>query len=352
MRKLVRRYKGRVAAAGLVLAALLAGLAGTTWGLVRAERETARAAAAEAVAGEERDKAVAAADAERRASKQVGRALESFADVLSENWVRADLASHSADRKLLGNLLKLWEAHTDSLGKTADAHAARAMGASKISLMYWKISQLDDAVSAWRIVLDSRTKLASLPTDEPKRRADLANAHQNLGHFLWELGEQKEAEVNHRSAVEIYETLSRKFPSVESYRSDLDNAKVNLKALLDESAQPGWKRAYSRVRSGMISDAVAEADTLSSVDSWDEGDLYNFACIYSLASNKLPAKRDEYAARAVALLRQAVAKGYTDAKHIAADDDLAPLRGRADFRAVLAELAARRELAPVPRERR
>ena len=38
LRKFVRRHRGRVAAAGLVLLALVAGIIGTSWGLVRAER--------------------------------------------------------------------------------------------------------------------------------------------------------------------------------------------------------------------------------------------------------------------------------------------------------------------------
>ena len=39
LRKFVRRHKGQVIAASLVLLALLAGIAGTTFGLVRAERQ-------------------------------------------------------------------------------------------------------------------------------------------------------------------------------------------------------------------------------------------------------------------------------------------------------------------------
>ena len=39
LRKFVRRHKGQVIAAGLVLLALLAGIGGTTFGLVRAERQ-------------------------------------------------------------------------------------------------------------------------------------------------------------------------------------------------------------------------------------------------------------------------------------------------------------------------
>ena len=51
--KFVRRHKGPVLAAALVLLALVAGIAGTTWGLVRAER--ARDAEAGAVSFRYRD---------------------------------------------------------------------------------------------------------------------------------------------------------------------------------------------------------------------------------------------------------------------------------------------------------
>ena len=37
LRKFVRRHRGPVVAAGLVLLTLLGGIAGTTWGLLRAE---------------------------------------------------------------------------------------------------------------------------------------------------------------------------------------------------------------------------------------------------------------------------------------------------------------------------
>jgi hypothetical protein len=37
-------------------------------------------------------------------------------------------------------------------------------------------------------------------------------------------------------------------------------------------------------------------------------------------------------------LRQALAKGYQDAAHMQKDTDLDPLRGRDDFRKLLAEL--------------
>lgn len=66
---------------------------------------------------------------------------------------------------------------------------------------------------------------------------------------------------------------------------------------------------------------------------------------------QLPAakRRDlahSYADRAMALLRQAVAKGYKDAAHLKKDKDLDPLRSRPDFQKLLAELEQKKAKPP------
>jgi eukaryotic-like serine/threonine-protein kinase len=82
LKKFVRRHKGQVIAASLVLFALLAGIAGTTWQAIRAERALANEAtqrqlaeAKEQEANEERSKAVAAAEQERLAKEQAQKNL-------------------------------------------------------------------------------------------------------------------------------------------------------------------------------------------------------------------------------------------------------------------------------------
>ena len=47
-------------------------------------------------------------------------------------------------------------------------------------------------------------------------------------------------------------------------------------------------------------------------------------------------------------MRQAVAKGWKDAGHMAKDPDLDPLRQRDDFRKLLAELRAKAPAAAPP----
>jgi serine/threonine protein kinase len=75
--------------------------------------------------------------------------------------------------------------------------------------------------------------------------------------------------------------------------------------------------------------------------------LYDAACAYALCAGAANDRGAEAAAlakkcaeEALALLKQAVAKGYTNAAHMQQDKDLDALREREDFKKLLAELAA------------
>jgi serine/threonine protein kinase len=74
--KFLRRHKGPVLAAALVLLVLVGGIIGTTIGLIRAERQRIRATEAEADANSQRDKALDAARAEREAKDSAQRRLQ------------------------------------------------------------------------------------------------------------------------------------------------------------------------------------------------------------------------------------------------------------------------------------
>ena len=79
--------------------------------------------------------------------------------------------------------------------------------------------------------------------------------------------------------------------------------------------------------------------------------LYDAACAYALCAgaakkpspaSSLPqgARGDKLGDEAMALLKQAVAKGYQNAAHMKQDKDLGALRDREDFKRLLAELEA------------
>jgi tetratricopeptide (TPR) repeat protein len=107
--------------------------------------------------------------------------------------------------------------------------------------------------------------------------------------------------------------------------------------------QLGWRarRASSRIQAGQLAEAVAEVEELTKAGEWVADQWYDFACVYAVASGKVADKKQEYAARAMELLRQAVKAGFKDASHLARDTDLDPLRGREDFKKLLAELEMR-----------
>jgi tetratricopeptide (TPR) repeat protein len=101
-------------------------------------------------------------------------------------------------------------------------------------------------------------------------------------------------------------------------------------------------RAAGRVRAGQVAPAIEEAEELAK--NADSGVLYNLACVYALASvptNANPISSEQqakYAERAIALLRQVVVKGGTNANEMKNDDDLKPLHQRDDFQKLLREM--------------
>jgi tetratricopeptide (TPR) repeat protein len=139
----------------------------------------------------------------------------------------------------------------------------------------------------------------------------------------------------HQGRAEAYDSLER----FTEAGADWDRALALSPPPEQGSVRAG--RAVSRARAGQVSEAVAEAAELTRGSGWPAGQWYNFACVYAVASGKDAAKRDEYAARAVELLRKAVAGGYNDAGHMAKDAGLAPLRDRDDFKKLLADLKAK-----------
>ncbi|MFO0807731.1 MAG: protein kinase [Gemmataceae bacterium] len=112
-------------------------------------------------------------------------------------------------------------------------------------------------------------------------------------------------------------------------------------------------RAGELVKRGDIAAAVKTADDVLAGAGSDAGVLYNVACVYSLAAGavKDDAKaRGRYADQAVETLKRAAAAGLTDLRfegdrnaheQVKQDTDFDPIRERADFKQLLADLAAK-----------
>jgi tetratricopeptide (TPR) repeat protein len=219
-----------------------------------------------------------------------------------------------------------------------------------------------EAEKAFRLALTIEDKLATDFPAVPGYRVALGGSEVNLGHLLRASGKGERALDWYAKAVANLEGVLRQVKADDTAQSCLRNAHYGRARTLDDlerhvEAIADWdkavelspeseraalrmNRAVSRVRAGQAVAAVEEAEELAKNSSADV--LYNAACVLALAAERENLDgsllKEERAKRAMALLQQAVEKGWKDAEHMKKDDDLKALRERRDFKKLLADL--------------
>ncbi len=221
-----------------------------------------------------------------------------------------------------------------------------AMSHSNLGILLGGLGNRVEAEAEYRHAMSIREKLAADFPAVPRYRQDLARSHHNWGVLLDDLEKQPEAEAEFRQALAIREKLAAEFPAVPEYRSDLATSHHDLGDLLGGlgnrvEAEAEYRHAMS-IREKLAADFPAVPRYRTDLVQTS----YNFACLSAITSGKEPAKKQEYADRAMELLLKAVKAGYADAAELAKDKDFDPLRERADFKKLLAELVAKSAVKP------
>jgi tetratricopeptide (TPR) repeat protein len=228
------------------------------------------------------------------------------------------------------------------------------------------VGQQHAAQAAYRRALELQEKLvADFPT-VPVYHRDLAGSCVNFGALLTQQGQPEPSLSWFARAIALLEPLLRQEPRLVRERLFLRNAHHARAQALDKlsrytEAVQDWdralalnteaaripylrlQRALSLVRAGQRAKAIAEADALAENKGLPGAAFYDLAKVYALAAGTVSGEStlrlaEEYAARAVALLRQAVAKGYKNIEQMKKDEDLKTLRHREDFQKLLQEL--------------
>jgi serine/threonine protein kinase/tetratricopeptide (TPR) repeat protein len=219
--------------------------------------------------------------------------------------------------------------------------------------------------------------------DHPQYRRDLGLCHVQVANTLNDINRPNDAEALYREAQSIQEQLAADFPKVPDYQNDLAGTLVNWAILhkqrrkfdaamaLLEKAQPhhlaalkanpkqGIYRQYYRNNLWVLSECLVGladharlatvADELARFNFDPVKDTYNAAgflsrCVALAEKDKSidEAKRkelgDQYAKGALALLRQAVARGFKDAARLKQGPEFEALQMREEFKMLLAEL--------------
>ncbi len=287
--KFIRRHRGAVAAAAVVAAALVGGLAATTWQWRTAEAERARAEAAEAGLAErveqlrrmagafdevERDlDTTEAATAARVAlSRAVVRTLEELAPAFEgDATLRLELAAgyRRAGRLAVGPVGRAGEALThlrraDELIGALDADDAevrleRASIDYELSRALERAGQPDEAGERAASAAEGALGVADASDDPAAARRLAGDALEQLAFIRQTRGDLGGANEAARRGIELWLDLAEREPGDADNRLGLAMAYERLgRIAVAESDQEGALAAYGRALAS--AEGVADAD--------------------------------------------------------------------------------------------
>ncbi len=217
LRKFVKRNRSPVVAAGLVLAALVAGMVGTTVGLVRAKHALAAEASQRGIA-EANEKE--AKSQERRAIEFQNKALDALrattdSDVEKLIAGRKELGTN--ERAYLEAIVKRWQAFAAQESSDRTTQALRGEGHFRVAQLWRRLGRREESRIEFERALETRGKLAAQFPEVPDYQNDLAHTHNNLGTILAGLGKRDEARLQHEQARDIWQNLAAQWPAVSEY---------------------------------------------------------------------------------------------------------------------------------------
>jgi tetratricopeptide (TPR) repeat protein/tRNA A-37 threonylcarbamoyl transferase component Bud32 len=251
--KFVQRNRGQVIAASLVLLALVAGIAGTTFGLLRAQRARAAEVKQRKLAQENEAKALRAANAERLAKDEEARqraaaeAEKKKAIEFRDKALDALRATTGEDvEKLIGEKKELgrnekayleaianrWLNFARQEGTDEQSRAIQGEGHSRVGSLWDRLGRTEQARMEYQQAVAIQEKLVAEIPSVAWHRKQLAVSRHNFGLVLVKLGQRTDAEKHHRQALDLEKKLATEFPAEPQYRHSLAGTCIDLGTLL------------------------------------------------------------------------------------------------------------------------
>jgi serine/threonine protein kinase len=232
LRKFVRRHKGPVLAALLIVLALVAGVIGTTWGLIR-EQQQRRVVERQRNELAERNQALQAArEHERLLNQRARQAIEAFTSETAIDQLTREKELSAEQKDFLEKMIQYYAEATQEGAATEQERARQAQTYSRMGRLNQILGRSQDSENAYR---RAATLLGQLAADFPARpefRLELALSHNNLGILLRENGRLREAESAYADALSVCKQLAADFPARPEFRQSLAGIHNNLGNLL------------------------------------------------------------------------------------------------------------------------
>jgi serine/threonine protein kinase/tetratricopeptide (TPR) repeat protein len=263
-----------------------------------------------------------------------------------------------------------------------------ALTYNTLGILFHATARFKQAKSAYGDALTLRERLAADFRTRPGFRQDLARTHNNIGALLVDQKQFGQAKKSYDAALALHKQLAAESPNVPDYQNDLATTYLNLAirhnhrqefaaalefvekarphnkaALKANPKNPKYRQAYQLnlralawARFGLADHArlATTAEDLARFGFKPATDAFNAAlylclCVTlaekdsQLASDKRTELAQYYTERALLMLRQAIARGFKDTPSLKKHRDLNPLRGRQEFKKLLAELEEKQQ---------
>jgi tetratricopeptide (TPR) repeat protein len=259
---------------------------------------------------------------------------------------------------------------------------------NNLGLLLKKLGRVKDAEAAYDQALAVHSQLAADFPTLPDYRQHVAQTCNNRATLLRDTGRPKEAEEAYRRVLAIHRQLAAEFPTAVDHQNEVAGTMVNLarllylgndlvaaRRLLEEAVpyhqaalranprNPTYRSFYRNNRQRLAETllvlkdyaaAAAAAEEFLAAATKPQQDACQTACF--LAGCVRLARQDQgrdeaarrelaeaYGGRAVAALREAVRNGFHDSEKLQKADELEPLRTRADFQKLLAEVESQKK---------
>ncbi len=177
--KFLRRHRGPVLAASLVLFALVLGIVGTTLGMLRADRARAGEAKQRGIAESNEAKALVAAEAERmakdreaeqrakaeKARDRTRQALDAMTSSVTGDSLTTQKEISGEQKKFLIEVLTYYQEFAGEKADDEMSRARTALAALRVGFIEYRLGRTAEAAAACRLALDGYAKLvAEFPT--------------------------------------------------------------------------------------------------------------------------------------------------------------------------------------------
>jgi tetratricopeptide (TPR) repeat protein len=251
------------------------------------------------------------------------------------------------------------------------AGALSALGDTSIEL-----GDPRDALEQYRQAFQLLQIIADRDPASVSSRGNLGGALNNIGTALLYAQEYDEARRSFSDAVRLLEplaledsrntfvrrTLGKSYYALATalLAQDKDLARANYRKCRDlrqqlaeidqRDVRAQTDLLLALARCGQHAEAARLADRLSDTAEKNSGQLFQLACGFALCSLSLSTEKgpvadmdammlaEEYAAKTIDTLRQAIAHGFRSVAALRLDPDLEPVRARPEFAALVKEL--------------